>query len=186
MKITILIDEIKYCYDNNLIINYDKKGLEYYFMPFDSQELCLVDFVNFYLDWLKAIENKYEKTHNIWCPFNIDDQKDIIEYIVEDIKWENRQKLVSRYNFLNKIKEIDWEKARDVPISVVLDYYKIKYIDNRCWCPIHWWKNDTSFWFKNNLYNCFSCWAKWNTIKLASLLWNMSKGESAKFILTLL
>jgi len=173
MKLIPLIDEIKYCYDNNLIINYDKKGLEYYFMPFDSQELCLVDFVNFYIHWLILLEAKYEENKYARCPFSIEKQRDMIEDVLDgNIRWENRQRLISKYN---RIKNFDFGS---VSVEEVLDLADIEYRNWRCKCPFHWWTSDTSLSFKDNIFNCFGCWASGNWFKLYTLIFKKSTKES--------
>ena len=62
------------------------------------------------------------------------------------------------------ISQIKIEHANEVSLQIVFDELWIHTRINRCICPFCTWTNVLKFSFKNNLYHCFSCESKWNTI----------------------
>lgn len=60
---------------------------------------------------------------------------------------------------------------KEILIENVLDCLWIKHSRLRCACPVHEWKNRTSFSFKWPVYKCFKCDSKGNWFQLAITLW---------------
>jgi len=79
--------------------------------------------------------------------------------------------------------ELNVEKAKSVPVSLVLDLLGIKHKRGRCISPlVEGAKNPSAFSFKDNHYACFTSGNKGDTIDLVMKLRKISFKDSVKFI----
>ena len=127
----------------------------------------------------KKLENKYSKQVNLYNAT------------------ETFRQFAIEYNALNKNKELDQilygkfkrmiEKAKIVTIEDLLRHLNIDYYKNRACCPLCDSDNNTTLKFKDNIYYCFKCGQKGDTIDLACKLNGLTNnGEDFKSIVNML
>lgn len=63
-----------------------------------------------------------------------------------------------------KLTPLQINNAQNVPLNEIFDALQIQYKKKHCICPFCWWTNNQKFSFNDNLYYCFSCWVKGNSI----------------------
>jgi len=80
------------------------------------------------------------------------------------------------------IPQIKVENAKEVEMVKVLDELGIKHRLRHCICPFCNGTNCQKFSFNRNLYKCFSCWVKWNTITFIKEYMKLEFKEAVLFL----
>ena len=124
-----------------------------------------------YLDYMLEVKTDYGKNSDKWNNF-----KAIKEFMSDFINIVRVKSLYEPNNHWKKMKVLftwswKWLKwFKQIPVEKILDSLWIEHRNWRCKCPIHEWNNPMAFSFKDELYQCFSCWSKGNWYQIAKLL----------------
>lgn len=132
-----------------------------------------------YINWLK----KYTDSCNMYKALNIFGKDTLCEICNDKINnYEDRMKFKQvKKDYCESKKELlsnaEVENAKNVDVEDVIR--TVTDIEPKRWrsnCPLCKWTNNMKFSFHDNVYYCFKCWAKWDTIDLyQKLTWSNFK-----------
>lgn len=108
--------------------------------------------------------SQYQMIEAVWKKLLAEICRDKLEK-EEDIQYFKKLFKTHCVNNLEKLPEADIDHARNAPMDYIMERMTEHRIKRKMSnCPFCGWKSIKKFACKDNLFHCFKCWVKWDSI----------------------